>query len=622
VLKQLRANTKIVMIIVTVFFVAMMVFDWGMDVTGKRRGVQAGIVGMVNKTKIKYDEFDSLVRNQRESMKNNTQLTMNDTRQLNENVWEYLVNNILIEQEIKNRKITYTDKELIDYIQNNPIQQAYQSQIFQDESGNFKIEKYRDFIKNPQNFKNEQTRQLMLYIEDNAKQNLPRTKLFRAIQDGVVVSDKEVEDSWMKDNAKCRIQWFFVNTADLKNLNTTVTPEEAKAYYEKHKVNYKHDELRGLEGVFFKLEPTRQDSVDVLDRAKLLVERARKGEDFSELANSYTEDPANDLQNGMKRGGDLGFFKKGTMVAEFENVAFSMKPGEISNPFASRFGYHIIKVDSLMFSADKKTLEQVKARHILLKIEPSGRTQDEVRNKANAFYEAVKGGADITKKAAESNLQIVKTPLFHKDTQFVPQIGNNTQLLAHRAFKSKKGDVLQLVTTDNGYFVLVVSEEKKAGTPSFEEINARVMEDCKNDSKAKYAEEYTKKVYSKMSSGMDIMSAVAATPDPMITAAVDSSTVTRNFYVQGLGAYNQLMARVFLLKAPGSCTGPVVTDKGSGLAILIESLPIDNTRFDAEKTQIRQKLLSEKRDMIVSNFIEQLKKKAKIVDNRDVFLGL
>ena len=153
------------MIVVTVFFVAMMVFDWGMDVTGKRRGVQAGIVGVVNKTKIKYEEFDSLVRNQRESMTNKAQFTMDDTRQLNETVWNYLINNVLIEQEIKNRKITYTDKELIDYIQNNPIQQAYQSEIFKDTSGKFAIEKYREFISNPQNFKNEQTRQLMAYIE-------------------------------------------------------------------------------------------------------------------------------------------------------------------------------------------------------------------------------------------------------------------------------------------------------------------------------------------------------------------------------------------------------------------------------------------------------------------------
>ena len=370
------------------------------------------------------------------------------------------------------------------------------------------------------------------------------------------------------------------------------------------------------------MEATRQDSTDVLDRAKLLVERARKGEDFSTLANSYTEDPANDLQNGMKRGGDLGFFKKGTMVTEFENVAFSMNPGDISNPFTSRFGYHIIKVDSLMYSADKKTVEQVKARHILLKIEPSGRTQDDVRNKANAFYEAVKGGADLAKKAAEMNLQIVKTPLFHKDTQFVPNIGNNTQLLANKAFKLKKGEVLQVFTTDTGYYVLAVSEEKKAGTPSFEEISSRVMEDCKNAAKAKYAEEYTKKVYSKMSSGMDMISAIAAVPDPLITAKADSSTVTRNFYVPGLGDFNQLMARVFMLKTAGTNTGPVVTDKGSGVAILTEPLPIDDVNFDAQKNQVRQKLLSEKRDMVVSNFIEQLKKKAKIIDNRDVFLGL
>ncbi|MDN4075748.1 peptidylprolyl isomerase [Fictibacillus terranigra] len=69
-----------------------------------------------------------------------------------------------------------------------------------------------------------------------------------------------------------------------------------------------------------------------------------KGEDFAKLAEKYSKDPGS-----KSKGGDLGFFGKGQMVPEFDKVAFKLKPGQVSNPVKSQFGYHIIKV------VDKKT---------------------------------------------------------------------------------------------------------------------------------------------------------------------------------------------------------------------------------------------------------------------------
>ncbi len=74
------------------------------------------------------------------------------------------------------------------------------------------------------------------------------------------------------------------------------------------------------------------------ERAAELAKRARAGEDFGELAKKYSEGPS------KVDGGDVGFFKRGEMVAAFDQVAFSLKPNEVSDPVRSPFGWHVIQV--------------------------------------------------------------------------------------------------------------------------------------------------------------------------------------------------------------------------------------------------------------------------------------
>ncbi len=85
------------------------------------------------------------------------------------------------------------------------------------------------------------------------------------------------------------------------------------------------------------LEPRTEE--EALALAKELVERLRAGEDFAELARQYSDDPGS-----RDNGGELGWFGRGRMVPEFEEAAFSLEPGEISDPVKTQFGYHIIQV--------------------------------------------------------------------------------------------------------------------------------------------------------------------------------------------------------------------------------------------------------------------------------------
>lgn len=93
------------------------------------------------------------------------------------------------------------------------------------------------------------------------------------------------------------------------------------------------------------------DTLNAYNKAMKIRERALKGEDFSELAKQYSEDPsANDKkeQNYKGNGGDLGYFTSMVMIYPFENACYSMEVGEISLPIKTRFGYHIIKLTDKM----------------------------------------------------------------------------------------------------------------------------------------------------------------------------------------------------------------------------------------------------------------------------------
>jgi len=165
-----------------------------------------------------------------------------------------------------------------------------------------------------------------------------------------------------------------------------VTEAEAKKYYDENTDQFKQAEQVKASHILIQVAPDASDEKKAEAKKKIAAvqEKLKKGEDFATVAKESSEGPS------KSRGGDLGFFQRGQMDKAFEEVAFALEPGTISDVVETRFGYHIIKVDEKKpattgsFSDEKDKIEQY------LK-------QQKTREKIEAYLEGLRKNAKIDK---------------------------------------------------------------------------------------------------------------------------------------------------------------------------------------------------------------------------------
>lgn len=195
-------------------------------------------------------------------------------------------------------------------------------------------------------------------------------------------------------------------------------------------------------------EPSEEARAEALAEAEEVLAQLRDGEDFEVLARRHSDD-----MGSRERGGDLGWFRAGRMVPEFERMAFALRPGELSPIVESSFGFHIILVDRVRGP-------ERQARHILIQPavtdEDRARTEEQAREVADAFRSGV---------SADSLVEV-----FHDDAE-EDRVGPALQDSIPAPYRTEltgaaTGDVVgpfQLPETDK-WAVVQVLEAREAGT--------------------------------------------------------------------------------------------------------------------------------------------------------------
>lgn len=594
-LRSMRRNTKIIMLIVAVAFVGLMVFEWGMDMSGRSNPQFSGEVGQVNGTNITYQTWTVAYRNFTDQARQQKGSALDD-RELNlieQQTWDQLVNDILIGQEIRRQGVRVTDDEVRLAFQTSPPPWLRNNPLFQT-GGEFDFDKYRAFFGGPA-----ADPSLLKQIEDYYRDVLPRVRLYELIASGIYVSDSELWSIYRDRSEKLKVRYVVIDPERrVPDSEVSLTEPEMRRYYNENRDEFRQPLTAEVMLVGLSRAPEAEDSAAARNRAEQLRQEVLGGADFAELATEHSADRASAVS-----GGDLGWFGRGEMAPEFELAAFRLGVGQVSEPVLTAFGYHLIKVM-------EKEADRVRASHILIPIELRGESEEKLlasvdRLERVALREGLQAAVD---SLGLTSRQVVLT----SGSDFVPGMGAFGPAQAWAFHDSTAvGGLSPVYETREGFYVFELIERRPEQYLPFAEAEAairrRMVREKKLETARWQAEDWAKEL--KRDRSLDDL---AAEYDLHVEP---TSEFTRLDFVPGLGQANAVIGTAFGL-AVGEVAGPIEAQGQLYFIEVLERTQPDREAFQAQREDLRAQLTLQRRQYAVDEWLRDLRERSDIKDWR------
>ena len=635
-LKTLRdqfTHLKWILWFVVFLFVFFIFVDWGTG-RGRTRGL-AGLAARIGNVSISEAQFMKEVRATEERYKQMYGQQFDKVRDqidLGSITMQNLVDRYLLLAEAKKMGIEVTDKELLAKIMSYPA--------FKRSDGSFVGEDlYGRILRANQTTPDE--------FEAGLRQDLEMAKFQETLAAGIVIPDADVEREYRRRNEAVSFEMLFV-PVDRALAGVTATDADARAYYDANKARFTHPEQRQLHYLLVDdaklrrtltvpeaqiaeyynthtqefavpeevhaqhilIRPATQDAAGwkaALAKAEQVRAKALKG-DFAALAKEYSDDPGS-----KATGGDLGWFPRDRMVKEFEDAAFALKPGEISEPVKSQFGYHIIKVEGRR-PAGVQPLAEV--RDAIRDKLVEGLADSEGNRRATALRDKI-DAAKLTTDAqwralADDVVTSNVTPFFGAQDETIPGLGRDPELLAEVG-SAKEGFVGGPRRTSRGWIVYRVAKVRPAGTTPFADAGSEAMDGAK---RLKALEALRLELEGKRA-------ALASGPLAAQAAALGGTaqTVTdhrRGAAIPGIGPAATLDDAVFATAVNALTPAVTVGDRGVAIAKVTAKKAFDPQAYAAAKAALRESMVQEAMSRMISSMLAEAKRQNPVTINPEV----
>jgi peptidyl-prolyl cis-trans isomerase SurA len=234
-------------------------------------------------------------------------------------------------------------------------------------------------------------------------------------------------------------------------MNIKISRKEVEDFY----TNYK-DSLPNIKAsvdishILMQVTPSEESVKEAFLKINEIKTKLENGEDFATLARKYSEDPGS-----AQNGGELGFVSRGTLVKEFEEAAFSLKEGEISDIVQTQFGFHIIQ---LM----ERQGERIDVRHILIQLKPTQEDELRVINKLKDIRQKILNSDSTFEEMA---LRYSADPNVQKDSGHLGAFeegGFQIKEFENAISNLKEGEISEPFKTDFGYHIVRLNKRNEA----------------------------------------------------------------------------------------------------------------------------------------------------------------
>jgi peptidyl-prolyl cis-trans isomerase D len=345
-----------------------------------------------------------------------------------------------------------------------------------------------------------------------------------------------------------------------------------------------------------------EDDSDAADanakkEAREVLQKARSGQDFAELAKDYSDGPS------ATRGGDLGWFKEGQMVNEFNEAVFAKSgTGVINELVKTEYGYHIINV------TEEKTAKTYDIATIHRDILPTESTRDNLYRKADLFAASNKNYAEFSAAAKEQIYNVRTSGKMSPSQRSIGTLGAARPIVRWAFTDASVGKVSEVFETDTHFVVAVLTNKSEKGEAEFEDVRALVSRAVKEDLKGE-------KIKEKLSGLSGSLSEIASSYGADANVYSSSDVKISSNSLPNVGQAPAVIGTIFGIEL-NTQSQPLEAKNGIVILNVLNRTPAPEV---ADYNSYKDQLAQSRRNNVSFEIKSAIEEKADIVDERYKF---